>query len=75
MVPKRFQVKNTEMKITTVNKFQFASLNDKQYHLPDGITLPFGLLLLLELRDKKKKLFQKYKKQLKKKKQFIKLRK
>ena len=59
MVPKRFQVKNTEMKMTTVIKFQFASLNDKQYHLPDGITLPFGLLLLLELRDKKKKAFPK----------------
>ena len=69
MVRKRFQAKNTEMKITTVNKVQFSSLNNKRYNLSDGITsLCFGPLLLLQLRDKKERLFQKYKKQLKKKK-------
>ena len=39
MIQKRFLVKNTEMKMTTVNKVQFASLNDKQYYCPDRITL------------------------------------
>ena len=29
MVQKRFQIKNTEMKMATVNKVQFASLNNK----------------------------------------------
>ena len=48
MIQKRFQVKNTEMKMTTVNKVQFASLNDKLYYSPDGITsLPYGHRLLL----------------------------
>ena len=35
MVQKRFQLKNTEMKMTTVNKVQFASLNNKHYYCPD----------------------------------------
>ena len=48
MIQKRFQVKNTEIKMTTVNKVQFASLNDKLYYCPDGITsLPYGHWLLL----------------------------
>ena len=29
MIQKRFQIKNTEMKMATVNKVQFASLNNK----------------------------------------------
>ena len=67
MIQKRFQVKNTKMKMTTVNKVQFASLNDKRYYLSDRITLlPFGHPHLLEFRDKKN-LFQEYKKWLKKK--------
>ena len=54
-IQKRFQVKNIEMKITTVNKVQFASLNNKRYHCPDGITpLSYGHPLLLELRKRKK---------------------
>ena len=56
----KFQAKNTEMKITTVNKVQFSSLNNKRYNLSGGIpSLCFGPLLLLELRDKKKKGFSK----------------
>ena len=43
IVPKRLQVKNTEMKMASVNKVQFASLNDERYYLLDGITsLPYG---------------------------------
>ena len=52
---KRFQVKNTNMMMTTVNKVQFASLNDKRYYFSDGIvSLPFGHPSLSELRDYKK---------------------
>ena len=40
------------MKMATVNKVQFASLNNKRYYFYDGITsLPFGHPLLLELTD------------------------
>ena len=54
IIQKRFQVKNTKMKMKTDNKVQFASLNDKRYYLSDGIaSLPFGHPRLLELRDKK----------------------
>ena len=68
MIQKRFQVKNTEIKMTTVNKVQFASLNDKLYYCPDGITsLPYGHRLLLQLR-KKKKAFPKIQKVIKKQK-------
>ena len=40
MVQKRFQLKNTEMKMTTVNEVQLASLNN------------ITVLLLLKLRKK-----------------------
>ena len=54
---KRFQVKNTNMMMTTVNKVQFASLNDKRYYFSEGIVwLPFGHPSLSELRDYKKSL-------------------
>ena len=54
---KRFQVKNTNMMMTTVNKVQFASLNDKRYYFSEGIVwLPFGHPSLSELRDYKKPL-------------------
>ena len=54
MVQKRFQLKNTEMTMTAVNKVQLVSLNDKQYYCSDGITsLLYGHLLLVELRKKK----------------------
>ena len=54
---KRFQVKNTNMMMTTVNKVQFASLNDKRYYFSDGIvSLPFVHPSLSELIDYKKSL-------------------
>ena len=62
MVQTRFQVKNTALKMATVNKVQFATLNNKRYYCPDGITsLLYDHPLLLELR-KKGKHFQKFKK-------------
>ena len=50
----RFQLKTTDMKLTEVNKMQFAGLNDKRYYLTDGVTsLPYGHFLLDELDEKK----------------------
>ena len=52
---KRFQVKNTEMIMTSSNKVKFAQLNDKRYYFSDGIvSLPFGHPLLHEIRNYKK---------------------
>ena len=57
IVQKRLQVKNTEMKMTSVKKVQFASLNDKRYYFSDGIvSLPFGHPSLSNIRDYKKSL-------------------
>ena len=42
----RFQVKRTDMKLTAINRMQFAGLNGKRYYLTDGST---------ELNEKKKK--------------------
>ena len=54
---KRLQVKNTNMTVTSVNKVQFASLNNKIYYFSDGIvSLPFGHPSLNEVRDYKKSL-------------------
>ena len=54
---KRLQFKNTNMTMTSVNKVQFASLNDKRYYFSDGIvSLPFGHPSLNEVRDYKKSL-------------------
>ena len=56
-VQKRLQGKNTNMIMTSVNKVQFASLNDKRYHFSDGIvSLLFGHPLLSDVRDYKKSL-------------------
>ena len=45
------------MMMRTVNKVQFASLNDKRYYFSDEIvSLPFGHPSLSELRDYKKSL-------------------
>ena len=55
LVQKRLQVKNAEMKMTSVNKVQFSSLSDKRYYISDEIvSLPFGHPLLSELRELKK---------------------
>ena len=54
---KRFEIRNTEMKMTTVNKVKFARLNDKRYYFSDGIvSLPFGHILLEKARQYKKQL-------------------
>ena len=45
------------MTMTSVNKVQFASLNDKRYYFSDGIvSLPFGHPCLNEVREYKKSL-------------------
>ena len=55
IVQKWLQVANTEMKMTSVNKAQFASLNDKRYHFLDGIVhLPYGHPLLSKIHQIKK---------------------
>ena len=52
---KRFEVRNTEMKMMPVNKVKFARLNDKRYYFSDGIvSLPFGHILLEKTRQYKK---------------------
>ena len=54
---KRFEVRNTNMKMTTVNKVKFARLNNKRYYFSDGIvSLPFGHILLEKARQYKKQL-------------------
>ena len=43
------------MKMTSINKVQFASLSDKRYYFSDEIvSLPFGHPLMSELRELKK---------------------
>ena len=43
--------------MTSINKVQFASLNDKRYYFSDGImSLPYGHPLLKEVRESKKSL-------------------
>ena len=57
----RFQLKRTDMKLTTISKTQFAGLNDKRYYFTDGSTsLPYGHFLLTELNEKKKQ-YKKFK--------------
>ena len=54
IIQKRLQVKNANMIMTSVNKVQFASLNDKRYYFSDRIvSLPYGHPLLKEVRDYK----------------------
>ena len=55
------------MKMTSVNKVQFASLNDKRYYFLGGIVfLPFGHPSLSSLRDLN--LIQKFTRSLRRKK-------
>ena len=57
IVQKRLQVKNTNMTMTSVNKVQFARLNNKRYYFSDGIvSLPFGHPTLNKVREYKKSL-------------------
>ena len=58
---KRFQVENESMRMKSVNKTQFAGLNNKRYYFHDGIvSLPFGHFLLEKVRKKKKNIVQNY---------------
>ena len=51
LVPKRIQVKTTNMTKTSINKIKFASLNEKRYYGSEGIvSLPFSHHLLNEVR-------------------------
>ena len=57
IVQKRLQVKNTNMTMISINKVQFARLNDKRYYFSDGIvSLPFGHPALNKVREYKKPL-------------------
>lgn len=52
IVQKRLQVTNTKMKMTRINKVQFASLNNKRHYLSEGIApLPYGHPLPSEIRQ------------------------
>ena len=53
---RQFQIINESMKIKSVNKTQYAGLNDKRYYFHDGIfSLPFGHFLLEKVRKEKEK--------------------
>ena len=52
---KRLQVTNTEMKMASVNKVQFAGLNDERSYFSYGIvSLPYGHPRLSKIRQMKK---------------------
>ena len=52
----RFQIKNTEMRMQSISKSQFAGLNDKRFYFYDGIvSMSFVHPLLEKLRKEKKK--------------------
>ena len=54
---RRFEIRNTEMKMKAIEKVKFARLNDKRYYFSDGIvSLPFGHVLLEKAREYKKRL-------------------
>ena len=54
------QVTNTELKMTSINKVQFASLNDKRYYFLDStVSLPYGHPLLSKIHQIKKKTYPK----------------
>ena len=49
---KRFQVVRTNMQMVSVNKAQFAGLNDKRFYFYDGIvSLPSGHFFLNKVRE------------------------
>ena len=55
LVQKWLQVKNTQMRMTSVKKVQFFSFSDKRYYFSDGIvSLPCGYPLLSDLQELKK---------------------
>ena len=52
---RRFEIRNTEMKMKAIKKVKFARLNDKRYYFSD-VSLPFGHVLLEQVRQYKKQL-------------------
>ena len=57
IIQKSLQVKNANMVMTSINKVQFTSLNDKRYYFSDGIVpLQYGHPFLKEVRESKKSL-------------------
>ena len=55
MLQKRLQKKNGAMRINSISKCQFTSLNDKKYYLSDGIvSFPLSHPYLDEIRSSKK---------------------
>ena len=54
--PKRFQVVNDSVKMTSISKVQFGQLNNERFYFANSlISLPFGHPLLEELRKEKQK--------------------
>ena len=52
----RLQIKNTEVRMQSISKSQFAGLNDKRFHFYDCVvSMPFGHPLLEKLRKENKK--------------------
>ena len=55
IVQKRLQVTNTEIKMTSVNKVQFANLNEKRHYFLNGIvSLHYERPLLSKIHQLKK---------------------
>ena len=52
---KRFQIIKESMKMKSINKTQFAGLNDKRYFHDGIVSLPFGHFSLEKVRKEKKK--------------------
>ena len=50
----RFQIKNTEMRMQSISKSQFAGLNDKRFYFYDGIVSMHFEHPLLEKLGKEK---------------------
>ena len=46
----RFQIKNTEMRMQSISKSQFAGLNDKRFYFYDGI-VSMHILNILYLKN------------------------
>ena len=61
MAQERFQVKNTEMQMVSVNSSQIAGLNDKRYDFSDGIVyFSYDHLQILPIREEKKEFKEKF---------------
>ena len=57
---RRFQIKNTNMQMTTVSRTQFGLLNSKRFYLSDGaVSLPYRHFSLTSIRENQKKCIKK----------------